>query len=68
MDLSRELPVVIGNVDYQEFTWRLIEVDRLLRETGIENDFREGSDAVGCGRTSKGGKGRAKISRTVVKA
>ena len=41
MDLSRELPVVIGNVDYQEFTWRLIETDRLLRVTGIENDFVE---------------------------
>jgi len=41
MDLSRELPVVVGNVDYREFTWRLTEVDRLLRETGIENDFVE---------------------------
>ena len=41
LDLSRELPIVIGSVDYQEFTRRLIEVDRLLRETGIENDFIE---------------------------
>jgi len=41
LDLSRELPIVIGSVDYQEFTWRLIEMDRLLRETGIENDFVE---------------------------
>ena len=23
LDLSRELPIVIGSVDYQEFTWRL---------------------------------------------
>jgi len=41
MDLSRELPVVIGNVDYDEFAWRLVETDRLLRESGIENDFVE---------------------------
>ena len=41
MDLSRELPVVIGNVDYQEFAWRLVETDRLLRQSGIEDDFVE---------------------------
>jgi len=39
MDLSRELPVVIGNVDYAEFAWRLAETDRLLRTSGIEDDF-----------------------------
>lgn len=39
MELSRELPVVIGNVDYEEFMRRLVEVDRLLRHSGLENDF-----------------------------
>ena len=39
MELSRELPVVIGNVDYEEFLWRLVETDRLLRTSGLENDF-----------------------------
>lgn len=37
--LSRELPVVLGNVDYAEFAWRLGESDRLLRESGLEDDF-----------------------------
>ena len=39
MELSREIPVVIGNVDYEEFLWRLTETDRLLRTSGLENDF-----------------------------
>jgi len=39
MDLSRELPVVMGNVDYEEFAWRLEEIDRLLRVSGIEDEF-----------------------------
>jgi hypothetical protein len=39
MELSREIPVVIGNVDYEEFRWRLEETDRLLRTSGLENDF-----------------------------
>jgi hypothetical protein len=39
MELSRELPVVTGNVDYEEFLGRLLEVDRLLRESGLENEF-----------------------------
>ena len=39
MELSRELPVVIGNVDYEEFLRRLVETDRLLRTSGLENDF-----------------------------
>jgi hypothetical protein len=41
MELSRELPVVRGNVDYQEFVGRLVEVDGLLRETGVEEEFVE---------------------------
>jgi hypothetical protein len=40
-EIRRELPVVIGNVDYQEFRGRLEEVDRLLRESGLENEFVE---------------------------
>jgi hypothetical protein len=39
MELSRELPVVVGNVDYQEFLGRLAEVDRLLRASGLEDEF-----------------------------
>lgn len=39
MELSRELPVVTGNVDYEEFLWRLVETDRLLRTSGLENEF-----------------------------
>jgi len=39
MELRRELPVVIGNVDYQEFQGRLEEIDRLLRESGLEKEF-----------------------------
>ena len=42
MDLSRELPVVIGNVDYEQFQRRLVEVDRLLRETGLEEEWVRG--------------------------
>ena len=60
MDLSRELPVVVGSVDYQEFTWRLVETDRLLRETGIENDFvrkaLSGWEADGRARAKKKGR------------
>jgi len=39
MELSPEIPPVIGNVDYEEFLWRLTETDRLLRTSGLENDF-----------------------------
>lgn len=39
LDLSRELVPVIGNVDYEEFRWRLVETDRLLRMSGLEDDF-----------------------------
>jgi hypothetical protein len=39
MELSRELVPVIGNVDYEEFRWRLVETDRLLRTSGLEDDF-----------------------------
>jgi len=37
-EFRRELPVVVGNVDYQEFRGRLEEVDRLLRESGLEEN------------------------------
>ena len=39
MELSREIPPVIGNIDYERFEWRLMEMDRLLRTSGLENDF-----------------------------
>lgn len=35
----RELPVVIGNVDYQEFRGRLERIDELLRASGVEWEF-----------------------------
>lgn len=41
LELSRELPVVVGNVDYEEFEWRLIEMDRLLKAGGLEEAFVE---------------------------
>jgi len=36
MELSRELPVVMGNVDYEQFAWRLGQVDRVLIRCGLE--------------------------------
>lgn len=33
-ELCRELPVIIGNVDYQEFRERLERIDELLRVSG----------------------------------
>jgi len=39
MELRRELPVVIGNVDYQEFQGRLEHIDDVLRTSGLETDF-----------------------------
>jgi hypothetical protein len=41
MEFRRVLPVVLGNVDYQEYEGRLEEVDRLLRESGLETEFIE---------------------------
>lgn len=38
-ELCRELPVVIGNVDYQEFQGRLERIDELLRVSGVEREF-----------------------------
>jgi len=38
-ELCRELPVVIGNVDYQEFQGRLERIDELLRASGVEQEF-----------------------------
>jgi hypothetical protein len=60
MDLSRELPVVIGNVDYEECAWRFGEIDRLLRGSGIEDDFVETAlvrwEEEGRGRAEKEGR------------
>jgi hypothetical protein len=56
MDLSRELPVVIGNVDYEEFAWRIEETSRLLRVSGLEDDFVEKALL----RWEEEGRGRAK--------
>jgi hypothetical protein len=40
-ELRRELPVVMGNVDDQEFRGQLEELDRLLRESGREKEYVE---------------------------
>jgi hypothetical protein len=41
LELRRELPVVIGNVDYTEFLQRLERIDELLRESGLEREWVE---------------------------
>ncbi|MCG2680590.1 MAG: hypothetical protein L6455_11615 [Kiritimatiellae bacterium] len=38
-ELCRELPVVIGNVDYKVFQDRLERIDELLRVSGMEREF-----------------------------
>ena len=48
MELSREVTPVIGNVDYEEFLWRLTETDRLLRTRGLESDFVGHAIMIGC--------------------
>lgn len=40
-ELRRELPVVVGNVDYREFEERLERMDELLRDSGLERKFVE---------------------------
>ena len=39
MELRRELPVVVGNVDYRTFEERLERIDELLRISGLEGVF-----------------------------
>jgi hypothetical protein len=41
MEFRRALPVVLGNVDYQEFRGRLEELNGLLSESGLEQEFVE---------------------------
>ena len=41
--LSPALPVVLGNVDYQDFERRLRRLDELLRGSGVEKSFVEQS-------------------------
>ena len=41
LDLRRELTVVVGNVDYEEFLSRLEWVDMMLRVSGLEAEFVE---------------------------
>lgn len=41
MELRPELPVVIGNVDYQEFERRMIRIDKMLSISGIEERYIE---------------------------
>lgn len=38
-ELSPALPVVIGNVDYQQFRETLIRIDRILEHGGVETEF-----------------------------
>ena len=39
MELRRELPVVMGNVDYRTFEEQLVRIDELLRMSGAEEAF-----------------------------
>ena len=41
LELSRELPVVVGNVDYQMFQKYLERLDELLRVSGLEEAYVE---------------------------
>jgi len=41
LDLRRELTVVVGNVDYEEFLSRLEWIDMSLRVSGLEDKFIE---------------------------
>ena len=41
--LCPALPVVLGNVDYQDFAWQLHRIDQLLRWSGVEKSFVEQS-------------------------
>ena len=41
LELSRELPVVVGNVDYLMFQKRLERLDELLRLSGLEEAYVE---------------------------
>lgn len=75
MELSRELPVVRGNVDYQEFVKRLVEVEGLLRESGVEKEYvqkqltqwakglREEAEKKGKRYREPGGKSVARMQR-----
>lgn len=39
MELRPELPVIIGNVDYQEFLRRLERIDEMLELSRLEDMF-----------------------------
>jgi hypothetical protein len=39
MELSRELPVVVGNIDYSTFLGELEEMDGILLSSGLEMQF-----------------------------
>lgn len=41
MEFRPELPVIIGNIDYQNFKGLLIRIDELLIESGLEEMFVE---------------------------
>jgi Transposase domain (DUF772) len=41
--LCPALPLVLGNVDYQDFEWQLRRIDDLLRWSGLEKSFVEQS-------------------------
>jgi hypothetical protein len=42
-ELSRELPVVVGNVDYKVFEEHLRRIDELLKVSGLEDEYIEKS-------------------------
>ena len=41
LDLRRELPVVVGNVDYRMMEARLVRMDELLELSGLEDSYVE---------------------------
>lgn len=42
LELSRALPVVVGNQDYRELETRLIRIDELLKQSGLEDAWVQG--------------------------
>lgn len=39
LKLSNKIPTVLGNVDYQRFEGNLAQMDRILRESGVEDEI-----------------------------
>ena len=65
MELHPKLPVVIGNMDYQEFERRLIRVDEILEISGIERKYiKEQLKKIYFSKAQKG-KGQKQIAKSM---